>query len=316
MPPVPARPPRPVPLAVLTGPTASGKTRIALELAERWNAEIVSADSMQVYRRLDIGTAKPTAAERARVPHHLLDLAEPDEAFDAVRFCEAADAAIADIAARGRRVLVVGGTGLYLRILLFGLADLPPPDPERRRALEAEAERLGNAALHARLQAVDPAAAARIHPADRFRIVRALEVAAAGRPISEIQAAHRFAEPRYPHRIVALHVDRAELRARILRRAEAMLAAGLLDEVRGILAAGFSPDLRPLQAFGYRAPVAAVLGRRPVEGLAEAIAVDTARYAKRQVTWLRGERGVEWCAPEANEVAGRLGPLLEDRAAE
>lgn len=316
MPAVPARPAHPVPLAVLTGPTASGKTRIALELAERWGAEIVSADSMQVYRRLDIGTAKPTAAERARVPHHALDLADPDEPFDAVRFCEAADAAIAGIAARGRRVLVVGGTGLYLRVLLFGLADLPPPDPERRRELEAEAERAGNPALHARLAEIDPAAAARIHPADRFRIIRALEVAAAGRPISEIQAAHRFAEPRYPHRLVALRVDREELRARILRRAEAMLAAGLLEEVRGILAAGYPPELRPLQAFGYREPVAAVLGRRPVQGLAEAIAIDTARYAKRQVTWLRGERGVEWCEPDPEAVAARLAPPGEGRAAE
>jgi len=308
---VPARSARPIPLAVLTGPTASGKTRIALELAERWGAEIVSADSMQVYRRLDIGTAKPTAAERARVPHHGVDLAEPDEPFDAVRFREAAEAAIADIAARGRRVLVVGGTGLYLRVLLYGLASLPPPDPARRRELEEEAERVGSAALHARLTTLDPAAAARIHPADRFRIIRALEVAATGRRISEIQAAHRFAEPCHPHRMVALRVERAELRARILRRAEAMLAAGLLDEVRRILAAGFSPDLRPLRAFGYREPVAAVLGRRPVEGLAEAIARDTARYAKRQLTWLRGERGVEWCEPEVERVAERLAGAAE-----
>jgi len=311
-----ARPARKVPLAVLTGATASGKTQLALELAERWNAEIVSADSMQVYKRLDIGTAKPTAAERARVPHHLLDLVEPDEPFDAVRFCAAADEAIAEIDARGRRVLVVGGTGLYLRILLFGLAELPPPDPARRRELEAEADRLGNAALHARLATLDPVAAARIHPADRFRIVRALEVAAAGRPISQIQDEHRFAEPRYPHRMVALEVPRDELRARILRRAEGMLAGGLLDEVRRILDAGYSPELRPLQAFGYREPVAAVLGRRSADGLAEAIALDTARYAKRQATWLRGERAVEWCEPEVGEAGSRLTTVWERRTAE
>ncbi len=310
------RPARPVPLAVLTGPTASGKTRLALELAERWGAEIVSADSMQVYRRLDIGTAKPTGAERARVPHHLLDLVEPDERFDAVRYCAAADAAIAEVDARGRRVLVVGGTGLYLRVLLFGLAELPPPDPARRRELELEAERVGNVALHGRLAGIDPAAASRIHPADRFRIVRALEVAAAGRPISELQAEHRFAEPRYPHRMVALEVERGELRARILGRAREMLEAGLLGEVRGILGAGFSAELRPLQAFGYREPVRAVLGRRPVDGLAEAIALDTARYAKRQATWLRGERGVEWCRPEVSAVASRLAATWGPPAAE
>jgi tRNA dimethylallyltransferase len=308
---------RTVPLPVLAGPTAAGKTALALELAERCGAEIVSADSMQVYRRLDVGTAKPTPAERARVPHHVIDVVEPDEPFDAIRYRDLADEAIGRIVASGRRVLVVGGTGLYLRVLLHGLADLPPPDPQARRRLEAEADAAGDAALHARLAAVDPAAAARIHPADRFRIVRALEVfEASGRPISALQAEHRFAEPRYPHRVVALDVPRDELRRRILGRARGMIAAGLLDEVRALLDAGLSPNLRPLRAFGYREPVRVVLGQRPEAGLAEAIAADTARYARRQATWLRSEREVEWLPPDPAAIAARLAPLwgaAEDR---
>jgi tRNA dimethylallyltransferase len=299
-----------VPLAVLAGPTASGKTALALELAERFGAEIVSADSMQVYRKLDIGTAKPTAAERARVPHHLLDVADPVEAFDTVQYQQLADEAIARIHAAGKRVLVVGGGGLYIRILLFGLANLPPPDPERRRRFEAEADAAGNAALHDRLAALDPTAARRIHQADRFRIIRALEVVeTTGRPISALQAEHGFARPRYPHRLVALDVPRDELRGRILRRAEGMLAAGLIEEARGLLAAGYSPELRPLRAFGYREPIRCVLGRRPAEGLAEAIARDTARYAKRQSTWFRSERGVEWVPPTGELVALRFEEL-------
>ncbi|MBI5501669.1 MAG: tRNA (adenosine(37)-N6)-dimethylallyltransferase MiaA [Deltaproteobacteria bacterium] len=303
-------PSHPIPLGVITGPTASGKTGLGIELAERFGAEVVSADSMQVYRRLDIGTAKPTAVERARVPHHLLDVADPAEAFDTVRFQELADAAIARIHAAGRRVLVVGGTGLYLRILLYGLADVPGPDPERRRRLEAEAEAWGNIALHSRLADLDPAAARRIHVSDRFRLVRALEVIeSTGRPISELQGEHRFARARYPHRILALELPREELRARILRRAEAMVAAGLLGEVRALLRDGYSPELRPLRGFGYREPVRCVLGERSEEGLAEAMARDTARYAKRQATWLRSERGVEWLVPDAGEAARRFAAL-------
>lgn len=301
-----------IPVCVLTGPTASGKTALALGIAERFGAQIVSADSMQVYRRLDIGTAKPSAAQRARIRHHLMDVADPDEPFDAVRYRDLADAAIAGIAKSGDRVLVVGGTGLYLRILLYGIADLPPPDPERRAALEAEADRAGAAALHARLATLDPVAAARIHASDRFRIIRALEViGASGRRLSDLQEAHAFAAPRYRSVVVALHVQRDVLRRRIIDRAHAMLAAGLLGEVRGILDAGYSPSLRPLRAFGYREPVRCVLGRRPAAGLAEAIARDTARYAKRQTTWLRSERDVEWMPPDETAISERFGELWE-----
>jgi tRNA dimethylallyltransferase len=280
-------------LMVLTGPTASGKTAVSLDWAERFGAEIVSADSMQVYRGMDVGTAKPTAGDRARAPHHLLDVADPDEPFDAVRFAALADEAIRGIAARGRRVLVAGGTGLYLRVLLFGLADLPPPAPAVRAALEAEADAEGSAALHRRLGERDPETAAAVHPSDRFRIVRAMEILeTSGRRPSDVRAAHRFGTPRYRHLRVALVRPRGELRERILRRAREMVAGGLLEETAALLARGCSPDLRPLRAFGYREAVRCVRGERPAEGLAEAIARDTARYAKRQETWLRSDPGL------------------------
>lgn len=302
-----------IPLAVLAGPTGSGKTDVGIEIAARFNAEIVSADSMQVYRRLDIGTAKPTRAQRAMAVHHLIDVAEPDEPFDAARFRDLAGVAIREAASRGRRVLVVGGTGLYFRVLLYGLARLPPPDPATRASLEAEADRAGSAGLHRRLERLDPAAAERIHPQDRFRIVRALEVfAASGRPVSEIRAEHRFAAAGYRHAIVAMDVPRDELRDRVRARSRAMLAAGLLDEVRGVLDAGFQPSLRPLRAFGYREPVRCVLGERSEEGLAEAIARGTMLYARRQATWLRSERGVEWVRPDAAAVEARLRSVLPE----
>src|SRR2546428_1539572 len=236
-------------LVCIVGPTASGKSALALDLAERLGGEIVSADSRQVYRNLDIGTAKPTAADRARVPHHCLDLVVPGEVFDAARFRDAAGAAIADIVRRGRVAFVVGGTGLYLRALLRGLCPAPPRAPALRAALATEEA----AALHRRLGTVDPVAAARIAPADRVRVVRALEVAlTSGVPLSRWQAEHRLAEPAYEALVIGLARPPAELDARIAARARAMMAAGFLDEVRALRRRGFDPDAPRLSA-----------GRRP-----------------------------------------------------
>src|SRR5436305_415242 len=222
-------------LVCIVGPTASGKSALALDLAERLGGEIVSADSRQVYRDLEIGTAKPTAAERARVPHHCLDLVAPGGAFDAARVRDAARAAIADIVRRGRVALVVGGTGLYVRALLGGLCPAPPRVPALRAALAEEAA----PALHRRLRALDPAAAARIAPGDRVRIVRALEVAlVSGVPLSRWQAEHRFGEPAYDTLLIGLARPTAELDARIAARARAMLEAGFLDEVRALRGRG------------------------------------------------------------------------------
>ena len=294
-------------LLAIAGPTASGKTTLAIALARRLDGEIVNADSQQVYRGLEVGTAKPTAAERAAVPHHLLDVAEPGEGMDAARWVALADAAVADVAARGRLPIVAGGTGLYLRALLHGVVEAPGRDPALRARLEAEAAALGRPALHARLAAIDPAAAARIGPNDLVRIVRALEIAAGGRTQSELHAAHAFAADRYEATLVALDPPRAALHARIDARVEEMFAGGLLEETRALLAraAGALPPKLPI---GYAEAAAHLRGELPLEEAVRRVQVAHRRYARRQVVWLRRERGVEWLAPpyDVEAVARRV----------
>jgi tRNA dimethylallyltransferase len=287
-------------LVCLVGPTTTGKTALALELAERVGAEIVSADSRQVYRRLDVGTAKPTPAERARVRHHCVDLVDPDATFDAARFRAAAVAAITDATARGRPVLVVGGTGLWLRALLHGLCPAPARDPDIRAAIDAVVHADGAPAVHRRLAVVDPAAAARIHPNDRVRSVRALEVAlASGRPLSDWQAAHAFVDQPFDALVVGLARPVAELDARIAARAAAMVEAGFLDEVRA-LAQGVPADAPAWRTVGYREMRACVEGQMSVEAALAATVAATRRFAKRQRTWFRRETGVVWRHPEAD----------------
>ncbi|HZZ82974.1 MAG TPA: tRNA (adenosine(37)-N6)-dimethylallyltransferase MiaA [Anaeromyxobacteraceae bacterium] len=300
--------PRPF-LLVVAGPTASGKTALAIELALRVGGEIVNADSQQLYRGLDVGTAKPTAEERAAAPHHLLDLAEPGEGMDAARWVRLADEAIAGIAARGRLPIVCGGTGLYLRTLLHGVAEAPGRDPALRARLEEEAAREGRAALHGKLAAVDPEAAARIQPNDLVRVVRALEMAAGGRTQTEIFAAHRFAEARYPARLLALDVPRPELHRRIEARVESMFAGGLLEEA-GALLARFDGALPPKLPIGYAEAAAVVEGILPLAEAVRQVQAATRRYARRQVIWLRREPGLEWLAP-----AGDAGALASEVAA-
>jgi tRNA dimethylallyltransferase len=299
-----------VAVAVLTGPTASGKTRLAIELARMLGGEIVSADSQQLYRGLEVGTAKPDAAERAAAPHHLLDVAEPGEGMDAARYLALADRAIAGIAGRGRLPIVCGGTGLYLRALLHGVAEAPGRDPALRAELAAEAERVGRPALHARLAAVDPEAAARIGRNDLVRIVRALEIAAGGRTQTQVHAGHAFGADRYRHRILALDLPRPELHRRIAARVEAMFAGGILEEAAALLAR-FGGTLPLRLPIGYAEAAELVAGRL---GRAEAIRrVEVAhrRYARRQLIWLRRERGVEWIRPpfDAAALAASLAEL-------
>jgi tRNA dimethylallyltransferase len=280
----------------IVGPTASGKSALALDLAERLGGEIVSADSRQVYRELAIGTATPTAAERERIPHHCLDLVDPGERFDAARFRTAAAAAIADVAARGRVPLVVGGTGLWVRALLRGLCPAPAGAPALRARLEAAVAADGPDALHRRLAAVDPLAAARIAPRDAVRIVRALEVAlASGVPLSQWQAEHRFADRPYEALVIGLARPTAELDARIAARAQAMVDAGFLDEVRALAARGVAVD-----AVGYREMRACVEGRTDLATALAATIRATRRFAKRQRTWFRREPDVVWRHPDAD----------------
>ena len=288
-------------VVIVTGPTASGKTDLALELAARLGGEIVNADSQQVYRGLDAGTAKASAAQRAAVPHHLLDVCAPGQGMDAARFLALADAAIADVTARGRVALVCGGTGLYLRTLLHGVATAPGRDPVLRAELEAEAARDGRPALHRRLQQIDPQAASRIGVHDLVRIVRALEIAAGGRTQSEVFAAHRFADSRYPARLLALDLPRAVLHARIAARLPSLFE-GLLDEVRALQEAG-GGTLPARLPIGY-AEAAEVLARRLERGEAERrVLAAHRRYARRQLVWLRREPGVEWLRPPVDAAA-------------
>ncbi|MFZ5471916.1 MAG: tRNA (adenosine(37)-N6)-dimethylallyltransferase MiaA [Myxococcota bacterium] len=287
-------------LFVIAGPTASGKTSAAITLAERWGAEIVSADSQQVYRHFDIGTAKPSPEQLQRVPHHLISIVEPNEPFSAARFQALADEAIAGIVSRGRRVLVVGGTGLYVRVLLHGVAVAPGSDPALRARLAEEARAIGREALHRRLADIDPQTAAQVKPRDLLRVIRALEIhARTGTPASIHRAAHRFEEDRYPHRLFVLSPPRKTLYAAIDHRTEAMFEAGLVSEVRGLLARGFR-DAPPMRSVGYAQALAVVEGRMSLpEAIGEA-AQKTRHYAKRQLTWFKKERGARRVeSPEA-----------------
>ncbi len=284
------------PLLVIVGPTASGKTALALRAAELLGGEIISADSQQVYQGMDIGTGKASAAERARVPHHLLDLVTPAQPMSAATWAAAADAAIADLAARGRRAIVAGGTGLYVRALLRGLFDGPSRDDALRTALYAEAAEGGGAALHARLAAVDPVSAARIRASDTVRVVRALEVhAATGIAMSAHQAAHAGGAPRYRSLTIGLSPPAAVRAARIDARVDAMMAAGLLDEVRALVAAGHA-DALALQAIGYRQLVQHLAGAIDLAEAVRQIKRDSRRYARRQLTWYRDDASVAWYA--------------------
>ena len=277
------------PVAVLTGPTGTGKTDIALALAREFPLEIVSVDSAQVYRGLDIGSAKPPPEIRAQVPHHLVDLVDPAASYSAGQFARDAARAIEDIESRGRVPLLVGGTMLYLRALTGGIATLPEGSAELRAALDAEAVRDGWPALHARLAGVDPAAAARIHPNDSQRIQRALEVhAVGGRPISELQTATRPALEREFHVCALLPTDRVRLHADLERRFAQMMAAGLLDEVRALRARGDLTDAHPaIRAVGYRQLWAHLDGSYALDVAVQRAVAATRQLAKRQMTWLR-----------------------------
>jgi tRNA dimethylallyltransferase len=294
-----------LPCLCITGPTATGKTELALQLAERVPLEIVSMDSAMVYRGLDVGTAKPTAATRARVPHHLIDILEPTEAYSAGRFAREAAALVREIHERGRLPVLVGGTLLYLRALRDGLAALPRADPAVRAALDREAAELGWAALHERLKVIDPVAATRIAPSDRQRIQRALEVQRlTGRPITELQRAVGAAPGLRVLTLALLPATRAELGVRIEQRFDAMVANGFVAEVERLRARGdLSSDLPSMRAVGYRQIWGYLDGDCgwPVARMRAIIA--TRQYAKRQLTWLRGETQCEpWPASEPSLV--------------
>lgn len=298
--------PRP-PVVVVTGPTATGKTPLAIAIAQRFGGEILNADSMQVYRFMDIGTAKPTPEQRAAVPHHLLDVVTPDVPYSAGRYAEAARRVAAAIRERGRVPILAGGTGLYIRAFLEGLIPTGPPDDTLRAELEAEqaaAESAGDPhRLHRRLEEIDPEAAARIHPNDARRITRALEIARAeGLSPSRVRASHAFGDRPYRVLHLALDLERATLDARIDARCKAMIDAGLLQEMRDLAERGYGPELRPMQAIGYRHMVPVLQGADILPNALAAMQRDTRRFARRQRTWLRGVREALWVDPRTPDA--------------
>lgn len=293
-------------IVVVAGPTGTGKTGAALELARRLGGELVGADSVQVYRGFDIGSAKPTDAELGGVAHHLIDVTDPDTGIDAADYAALADAAIEAIRARGNVPIVVGGTGLWLRALVRGLVDVPKVDPELRARLEAEYEAAGPAAAHARLAEVDALSAATIHENDAIRVVRALEVhAQTGQALGQLRAAHALGAPRYRAFFAVLDADREQHRAQLELRFDAMIAAGWLDELRDLLAS-WDRSCRAFGSVGYRQLVAHVADDESFDDARQKAIKATRVYARRQRTWFGSEPGTHWRGTAAELTSGSL----------
>jgi tRNA dimethylallyltransferase len=298
------------PILAIVGATATGKSELAMELAAELGGEIVSADSLQVYRGLDLGTAKPSAADRARVPHHLVDILAPDEIYSAGEFARRARAAIVEIEMRGRVPIVVGGSGLYLRALLRGLSPLPPGDPEVRAALRARLETEGLPALREELVRIDPRTAARLTLGDTQRVLRALEVeCVTGRPLSAWLDEQPFGIQAIAAVQIGLTLPRSILYDRIAGRVVWMMEAGWLGEVAGLLQRGLSPRLPAFQAIGYRQLVRHLEGDGSLEQAIAEIVRETRRFAKRQETWFRKEPDVTWFS--AQELKRQIPGVLK-----
>ena len=284
-------------ILVICGPTASGKTALAVELALRHHGEVVSADSMQIYRRMDIGTAKPTQAEMRGVPHHMLDVADPEEDFSVARYVDMAARCVDDILSRGRLPILAGGTGLYIDSLLSGRTFAPfQPDSPLRGQLEEQLRREGGAAMLARLAQVDPDSAVRLHPNDEKRIVRALEVyQSTGKTITQHNLETQAIPPRYDALTLALAFERREdMWSRIDRRVDQMMDQGLVAEVQGLLDSGVPAKCTAMQAIGYKEMAAALLSHGDVSAGAEEVKLRSRQYAKRQLTWFRRNRAARW----------------------
>lgn len=290
-------------IIVLGGPTGVGKTALSLKLARELKGEIVSVDSVQVYRGLDIGTAKASVEERGQVPHHLIDVVDPDEEFNAADFKRLAMQAIDEIHSRGKAAILVGGTGLYIRLLVHGLFEAPEPSEELRERYRVQAEEQGAQSLYERLEQVDPELAARVHPNDLVRVTRGLEIFdQTGKPLSVHQREHQFKTPNYHALKIALIRPREELYDRINRRVEQMIEQGLEAEYRGLLERGYGAQHKPMQSLGYRQMGEYIRGQVALEEAKESMKSQTRRYAKQQISWFRSEPDVHWAmAPVLRE---------------
>lgn len=281
-------------IVVVCGPTAAGKTRLGIDLAQRFEGEIVSADSQQVWRGFDIGTAKPSLKERAKVPHYLVDILNPDEHFDASRFVSLADEAIRDIVSRGKAPFVVGGTGMYIKMLVHGLCGAPPRDVDFRRSCEVVIEEYGVPALYEKLAEIDPKSAVNFSPNDRTRIIRALEIHhVTGVLASEFRCEHSFGETRYNALKIGLNPNRDELYERINNRVDEMIDGGLVDEVKNLLNK-YDEGCQPFQAVGYREIVHCLRGRNSLDDAINLTKQNSRHLAKRQLTWFRSDREIHW----------------------
>jgi tRNA dimethylallyltransferase len=292
-----------------------GKTGLVVQLAKYFSAEIVNADSMQVYRFMEIGTAKPTVVDRSEVVHHLLDIVDPDEDFDASRYSRLAREVIDNLSRQGTPAIVVGGTGLYLKALFHGLFPGVPSNLQLRQRLRCEAEKDGGIELYQRLEQVDPVTAQRLHPHDLFRIIRALEIwESSGKPVSSLRQEHGFKERPFHTLKIGLRCSRSELYERIDRRVEAMMAKGFLEEVRGLLSRGYGSHLQSMQALGYRHMLKHLLNGIDLAEAVRTMKRDTRRYAKRQMTWFRSDQKINWFHPkEVQKVAGLARLFWEER---
>lgn len=282
-------------IVVIAGPTASGKSALSVELAQRFGGEIVNADSMQVYKGMDIGTAKPSAEIRATIPHHLFDVVDPDEEFNAAVYRSLALPAIEDILARGRVCFLVGGTGLYIKTLLGGLFSCPPADLQIREDLKRQRDALGSEELHRRLARLDPEGAQKIHPRDWVRIIRSLEIIQLmGRPFSALAREHGFKNKAFRSIRFCLQMDREGLYHQINGRSVSMVERGLVEETAGLLNKGYSPELKSMKSLGYRHAVQHLAGLTDRDRMISELQKDTRRYAKRQLTWFRADLEIKW----------------------
>jgi tRNA dimethylallyltransferase len=280
-------------IIAIVGPTASGKSAVAIALAGKLKAEIISFDSLQIYKYLNIGTAKPRRAELRKARHHLIGICDPVEEFNAGMFVRLAEKKIEQLAKQKKNVILVGGTGLYLKALLEGLSEAPPQDRQFRRRMAVQAQKYGKKYLHNKLCKIDPIAAARIHPNNVERVIRALEIYyQTGKPFSQWQ--RQTAAPRYQARIIGLSRNRQKLYARIDQRVEEMFRQGLVREVRSLIKRGYSPKLKPMQSLGYRQVCQYLAGKLTLAAAIYQTKLETRHYAKRQLSWFRHTKGIKW----------------------